>query len=215
MAQQFQSNLIGEMVNQKNLFLKVYDLAAIDPQIGMWLINSTGNIEVSVLKQLGAKQNIKALLYIDFTEFYRNEGSLMKDEKTGFERTTTKNAAGETINTDTKVKYQEFSQKNSVSLTLSYKLVSVENGETLLSDRVSQSFSDEIKYATYSGSKENLYPANNQNGNFSINVGNYRSLQTLLKASKSISSVEKLTDRVYGSVSQKIAVNINNFNPEK
>ena len=215
LAQQFQSNLIGQIVNQKNLFLKVYDLAAIDPQIGMWLINSTGNIDVNVLKQLGAKQNIKALLFIDFAELYRNEGTLMKDEKTGFERTVTKNDKGESITTDTKVKYQEFSQKNSVSLTLSYKLVSVENGETLLSDRVSQNFSDEIKYATYGGSKENLYPANNQNGTFSINVGNYRSLQTLLKATKSITSVERLTDKVFGDISQKIAGNINNFNPEK
>ncbi|MEI7501624.1 MAG: hypothetical protein WCK84_14400, partial [Bacteroidota bacterium] len=214
-AKQFQATLISQLINQKNLFLKVYDLSAVDQRFDQSLVNSSGNIDGNLLRQLGNKQNLKAVLYIDFSELSRNEGTLTKVEKTGFERIVTKNATGETLTVDKQVKYEESSKRNSVTVTLTYKLISIENGETLLSDRVTENKTDEIKYATYFGTNDNLYPAYFQNGAFSIDGGNYRSLQNLLHASKSVTTVETLTDKIFGSVSQKIAGNINNFNPEK
>ena len=214
-AKQFQATLINQLINQKNLFLKVYDLSAVDQRIDQLLVNSSGNLNGDLLRQLGNKQNLKAVLYLDFTELSRNEGTLNKVEKTGFERIVTKKASGETSTFDKQVKYEESSKRNSVAVTLTYKLISIENGETLLSDRVTENKADEIRYATYYGTNENLYPASFQNGAFSIDVGNYRSLQNLLHASKSITTVETLTDKIFGSVSQKITGAINNFNPEK
>lgn len=214
-AQQFQSVLISQIINKKNLFLKVYNLSAIDSRIEQLLMNSIGDYEKNLLRQLGNKQNIKAVLSIDFTELSRNEGSLIKVEKTGFERIVTKKATGETSTFDKQVKYDELTRRNTVVVTLTYKLVSVETGQVLLSDRLSENKTDEIRYATYYGTNDNLYPANSSNGVFSIDGGNYRALQNLLRASKSITSVETLTDRIFGSISQKIADNINNFNPEK
>ena len=214
-AKQFQATLISQLINQKNLFLKVYDLSAIDQRIEQSLVNSAGNLDGNLLRQLGNMQNIKAVLYIDFTDFSRNEGQLTTVEKTGFERIVTKKANGETSTNDNRVKYSESSKRNSVSLTLAYKLVSIVNGETLLSDRIMENKTDEIRYASYFGTNDNLYPASFQNGAFSIDAGNYRSLQNLLHAPKSITSLETLTDLTFGSVSRKIAISINNFNPEK
>ncbi len=214
-AQQFQALLISKLISQKNLFLKVYDLSAVDQRIERSLVNSLGNFDVNLLRQLGNKQNLKAVLYIDFTELSRNEGSIIKAEKTGFERTVTKKATGEISTFDKQVKYEESSKRNSMTVTLTYKLVSVENGEVLLSDRLTENKKDEIRFATFYGTTDNLYPATFQNGVYSIDVGNYKSLQNLLHASKSITSLETLTDKIFGSVSQNIAGSINNFNPEK
>jgi tetratricopeptide (TPR) repeat protein len=212
---QFQALLISQLISQKNLFLKVYDLSVVDPRIEQLLVNLSGNFNEELLRQLGNKQNIKAVLYIDFTEFSRNEGTLTKVEKTGFERIVTKKATGETSTVDKQVKYEESSKKNSVTVTLTYKLVSVANGEILISDRVSENKKDEIRYASYFGTNDNLYPSSFQGGICSIDIGNYRALQNLVRASKSITSVETLTDKIFESVSRKIAGNINNFNPEK
>ena len=214
-TQQFQALLISQLISQKNLFLKIYDLSAVDRRLEQSLVNSSGNFDGNLLRQLGNKQNIRALLYIDFTELSRQEGTLVKVEKTGFERTITKKTTGETTTFDKQVKYEELSKRNSVTLTLTYKLVSIENGQILLSDKITDKVNDEIRYATYYGTTDNLYPATFQNGGFSVDDRNYRSLQTLLHSSKSITSLETLTDRIFGSVSKKIASNINNFNPEK
>ena len=83
-AKQFQATLISQLINQKNLFLKVYDLSAIDQRIEQSLVNSAGNLDGNLLRQLGNMQNIKAVLFIDFTDFSRNEGQLITVEKTGF-----------------------------------------------------------------------------------------------------------------------------------
>jgi tetratricopeptide (TPR) repeat protein len=212
---QFQSLIMGQLINQKNLFLKVYDISTIDQRAIYVLVNPAGKFDIQVLQQLGSRQNIRAILYIEFPELYRNEGNLNKDEKTGFERTSSKNSAGEVIYKDQQVKYQEYSQRNSISVTCTYRLVSCESGEVLLSDRISESKSDEIRYAAYSGAKENLYPADAHGGSYTINTGNYRTLQNLLKASKNITSIEKLTEKALTPIGQKISGSINNFNPEK
>jgi tetratricopeptide (TPR) repeat protein len=214
-AKQFQSAIISQLINQKNLFLKVYDLSVLDQRIDQSLVNSSGSINPELLRRLAINQNIKAVLYVDINEISRNEGTLAKVEKTGFERTATKAATGETSTIDRQVKYEELSKRNSVKVTLTYKLISIENGETLISDRFSEDKTDEIRYANYSGSLDNLYPASFQNGVFSVDGANYRSLQNLLHASKSIASLESLTDKIFESLSRKIAGNINNFNPEK
>ncbi|MEI6155454.1 MAG: hypothetical protein WCQ90_15360, partial [Deltaproteobacteria bacterium] len=157
-AQQFQTLILSQLINQKSLFLKIFDLSAIDKRIGQTLVNPSGNFDGNLLQQLANKQNIKAVLYINFTEFSRNEGTFKKIEKTGFERIVTKKTTGENVIFDKQVKYEESSQGNSVSMTLIYKLVSVEKGEILLSDRLSDSKTSEIRYATYSGTANNLYP---------------------------------------------------------
>ncbi|MEI7725765.1 MAG: hypothetical protein WCK09_11720 [Bacteroidota bacterium] len=214
-TKQFQAVLISQLINQKNLFLKVYDLSVIDQRIDQSLVSSSGNFNTDLLQQLAINQKIKAVLYIDIIEISRNEGTLNKVEKTGFERIVTKKATGETSTYDKQVKYEELSKRNSATVILTYKLISVENGQTLISDRVSETKTDEIRYATYYGTNDNLYPASYQNGAYSVDGGNYRSLQNLLHASKSITSVETLADKIFESASRKIAGSINNFNPEK
>lgn len=213
--QQFQSTLMGQMLNQKSLFLKVYDLGSVDQYLAQALIHSAGGFDVNLLRPLSGKQNIQALLYVEFTDFQRYEGNLQRESKTGFERTVTKNAAGESISADTKVTYDEYHQRNNVTMTLVWRLVSVTTGETLLSDRISENASDEIRYANYTGSKDKLYPSVYQNGAYSISTSNYFQLQNLLKASRNILTLNTLTERIFASSSKKIATAIHQFNPEK
>jgi tetratricopeptide (TPR) repeat protein len=213
-SRQFQIMVVGQLINQKNIFLKFYDLADLEQRVVLQLF-SAGKPDLQMIQQIASRQNFKAILYIEFTELSREDGNRRKTEKTGFERTSVKNQAGETVYNDKQVKYNEFWQRNSVTATLLYRLVSSETGEILLSDRVSESRSDEIRYAEYSGVNDNLYPADAIPGGFTINTVNYRSLQNLLKASKNITTTEKLMERAYTPMTQKIASVINNFNPEK
>ncbi len=214
-TQQFQTTLMGQLLNQKNLFIKVYDLAAVDQYLLQTLNQIGGGFDVNLLRPLAGKQNIKALLYVDFSDIQRIEGNLQRESKTGFERTTSKNQAGETINIDKRVSYEEFQQRNTVSISLGWRLISVSTGQTLLTDRVSENASDEIRYANYTGNKEILYPSTYQNGNYSINTSNHRNLQNLLKANRNITPLNSLTEKAFGAASRKIALAIDQFNPEK
>lgn len=210
----FQPLLTGQILQQKNLFIKVFDLSALEPRWMSQLSFTNGQLNPDFLRYIGEQHHIKALLYIEFPMLERQDGVLKREEKTGFERSILKNQAGETYTSDTKVKYQEYSQRNSVTVNCQYKLIATGTGETLLSDRITEIRSDEIRYITYGGNADNLYPAQYRNGVYYINTGEYRHLQSLLKGRRTIQTGEKLTGEALKPVAVNIVRAVDQYNPE-
>lgn len=214
-AKDFQNLLTRQILNQKNIFIKVYDLSAINPKLDRSIGGWSGNVNVSELRELQGRNNIKAVLLLDVSDYSKEAGKPKSEKKTGFVRESMKMPDGTTKNNDRQVTYSVTSQENKMRMTLNYKLVSTSTGQVFLSDQVSFSKNDNIEFATFEGDKKSLYPASKPSGNLVINEGGYYSLQNLLKSSQKIKPVEELTNEVYQFVTSKIAVSINNFNPEK
>jgi len=214
-AGQFENATIKSLVNKNNIFLKVFDLTSLNSRLESRLMNSAGNIDEVALRTLNRDNNIKAVLIITYDNFKKNDGKLEKDEMTGFERIVTKTTDGVTRVYDKRITYFEYKQKNEMALTVQYKLISTSNGEILLSNSYSGSKKDEIKYATYSGDQNQVYPAKSVNGTWNIDESGYRSLQSLLRSDKDISSIESLQKSLFNELSDDIAGDINKFNPEK
>ncbi len=211
----FQSLLTRQILNQKNIFIQVYDLSAINPRLDRNIGGWTGSVNVSELRELQGRNNIKAVLLLDVSDYNKETGKPKSEKKTGFVRESIKMPDGTTKNNDRQVTYMVTSQENKMRMTLNYKLVSTSTGQVFLSDQVSFSKTDNIEFATFDGDRKSLYPASKPAGSFVVNEGGYHSLQSLLKASQRIKPVEELTNEVYQFVTSKIAVSINNFNPEK
>ena len=214
-AKDFQSMLNSKLLKLKNPFLKIYDLSAINSRIDRSMKSSSGRINLSLLKELQDRNNIKAVLYCEFTEFETRAGKEKKKEKTGFERTVMKSTSGETSIYDKKVKYAEVSRENMVDVSLTFKLISTETGEILLSDKISKNNNDQTSYATYGGDKDKLYPSTYSNGTYSLNEGGYHSLQEMLRIPSEIKSVDELTNSAFKDITHEVASDINNFDPEK
>lgn len=214
-AKDFLSLLNSRLLKLNNPFLKVYMLSSVNPRLDQSMRSSAGTPGKAALKSLYDQHKIKAVLMIDFSQFDAKSGKEQRKQKTGFERVVMKSTDGETTFYDKQVKYTEISKENSVDAVVTYKLISTETGEILLTDRVAASKSDEIKYATYAGNPANLYPAVNHNGTYSLNDGGYKKLQRLLKASHEITPVNELVNAAFKEITRRIAGEINNFNPEK
>ncbi len=211
----FQSMLNNRLLNLKNPFLKIYDLSAIDRRMDESMKNSAGRTDRIALNRLYAQNNIKAILYCEFTEFEALTGKEKKEQETGFERQVMKSTTGETTIYDKRIKYTEISRENKVAVSISFKLISTETGEILLSDRINRNEEDRTEYATYSGDKDKLYPATYSNGTYSISESGYRKLQNLLRESSEIRSTDKLINSAFKDITQNVAKDINNFDPEK
>lgn len=214
-AMQFENAAIASLVNTNNVFLKVFDLTAINSSLENRLLNSAGVIDKSLLQKLNRENNIKAVLILGYDNFEKNKGNLKKEVITGYERTVTKSTEGETKIYDRQVKYNEYSQENKISLMVQYKLVSAITGEILLSETYSDSETDNIRYATYQGDKSRLYPAKSIRGSWNIDESGYRKLQSLLEEKTQIKSIEYLQKLLFSHLSENIANDINNFNPEQ
>ena len=214
-AKEFQSLLNNKLLKLKNPFLKIYNLSAVNSRIDQSMKNSSGKIKPSALKELHDRNNIKAILYCEFTQFDAHAGKEKREEKTGFERIVMKSTNGETSIYDKRVKYSEVSRNNSVEVTMNFKLISTESGEILLSDRMGRNNNDEIEYATFTGDNDKLYPSTYSNGTYSLNQGGYRRLQVLLREPPEIKSTNELINSTFKDITQEIAKDINNFDPEK
>lgn len=214
-AGRFEDATIKSLVNKNNIFLKVFDLTSLNSKLESRLMSNAGNIDEATLSALSRDHNIKAILILTYDNFKKNSGKLEKNEMTGFERIVTKSTEGETGFYDKRITYNEYKQKNEISLTVHYKLISTSSGEILLSDTYSGSKKDQINYATYDGDNTQVYPAKSVRGAWNIDESGYRSLQSLLRSNKEISSIESLQKTMFNELSDDIARDINNFNPEK
>jgi tetratricopeptide (TPR) repeat protein len=214
-AIRFEEATINSLVSQNNIFLKIFDLTSINRRLENRLLNGNGDLDDASLRELQRENNIKAVLILEYKDFEKREGQLKKEKMTGFERQVIKNTEGESSVYDKKISYSEYSKENRVALTVSYKLVSTENGEILLSESFSESEEDDIRYATYSGDKNRIYPGKNNRGAWSVDESGYRKLQSLFNANTEIKSVENLQRQLFKELSGQISRDINNFNPEK
>lgn len=163
-AIEFENATVKNLINKNNIFLKVFDLTAINSRMESRLLNGNGEIDERSLETLRRENGIKAVLIIEYDDYIKNKGNLKKEKMTGFEREVFKNTEGETSVHDKQTTYFEYSKENRISLTVRYKLVSTESGEILLSDSYSDTERDETNYATYSGEKKRLYPAKSSRG---------------------------------------------------
>ncbi len=214
-AVEFENAAIKNLLDRNNIFLKVFDLTSINSKIERHLLNGRGDIDEASLNSLRKEDNIKAVLMLEYKDYVKKAGNLEKDKKTGFRREVMKTNDGETKVYDRQTTYFEYSRENRVALTVNYKLISTETGEILLSDSYEESEQDEIKYATFSGDKKQLYPAKSVGGSWVLDDRGYRSLQSLLGARTEIKSVESLKRKLFNELAGEIARDVNNFNPEK
>jgi tetratricopeptide (TPR) repeat protein len=209
------NTLIENLLARNNIFLKIYDLSALDAQANERIISKSGQIDNQTMKNLASAKKIKAVLFLDFENYKKDKGDLTSNKMTGFERQTIKKADGTTQIHDQKVKYTSLSQTNSASLKINYRLVSAATGEILLSDAVWNTRTDQTSYATYEGNKSNLYPAKNISGTWVLDDNGHNNLQKLLRNDDKIKSVETLQSELYNELTTDIAMKINNFDPEK
>ncbi|MBE0638449.1 MAG: hypothetical protein IH598_08010 [Bacteroidales bacterium] len=214
-GKEFENVMLDHLLKLNDPFLKIHKLSVINSKIDNSFRGNPGSFDRSQLKELHDRNGIKAVLILSFSEYTKVEGKLEKFTKTGFERQVMKSTTGETTFYDKKVTYIEYMKNNGTSLTMSYQLISTLTGEILLSQRLEGNETDKMHYATYEGEQKNLYPAALRNNTYSLDDRNYSSLQSLLKSDARITSADKLRDKVFVDLSEKIANAVKNFNPEK
>lgn len=226
-AQAIESELESQLTQMTNPFLKLIDRDH-NEQILKENQANLNSISPSNLTELDPEllKGANALFSCEIHSFSANEGNLQSREKKGYlkKKYTVKDSETGKKKTRTrykKVKYKEYKKTNKVKCVLSFKLVSVETGEILVSDRISKKLQDKIHFAEYEGDEDKLIPGywkyknrrsdkDRKNDNFLARM----QLNRLLNGDKKIKNIESLTDKVIEKGSNLVARKINAFNPE-
>jgi curli biogenesis system outer membrane secretion channel CsgG len=192
-------------------FLSVVDRENMQRILEEQRLGMTGVIDERTAVSAGKLLGAQAVLMGTLINFREEQGKLRQSTKDGFESYQVKQVNRETNETYlvTKykpVKYTEYYRENKVVLSLSYKLVSLETGEVLLSKVVDQETEDHAWYASYEGNKAQLFPM--QNGVVDTNNNARRDLTSLLNGQRSVKSTDVLGNDLLRSACAGMATTI-------
>jgi hypothetical protein len=222
-AAKLKSNIVNELINAANPFIKVIENPNILGSENKALLNTS--IFDKVTSNLNAQKvdlkGIKAILVTKIEKIVKVTGNLTSNSGRGFNKTTKTNANGQKIDEFNKVEYKEFFQTNYTKCFFKLQLISTENNEVLASDASNFQTADELHFATYDGNYSNLIPgywkdANSPSGEDKVknNYNEIQNLQNLFKAKRNIKSTEVLLNELISEITLKTRTRIINYNPE-
>jgi len=219
-------SIVRDLMSFNDPFLVVIDRTVTDQIISEQKLGMTGIIDQNSAAKAGELLGAKAILVGKIVSARKENGRLMKQSKTGYLGKPVKKVNPETGERYTamvysKVYYYTYKQKNVVSCTFQYQLISAETGEILISDMIEESFSDEIGYSSFNGDTKYLYKGSwtsqtkkNANDKVYNSYSAKKELDRALRARKDIRSVESLSNELFKKISKQAAIKIKNYNPE-
>lgn len=190
-------------------FLKVVDRENIKRILDEQRLGMIGVVDEASAVSAGKLLGAQAVLMGELIDYREEVGQLRRSTKDGFESYQVRqpdlaNPGQFLLVTKYKpVKYTELYQENKVTVTFSYKLVSLETGEVLLSRVVDNTADDHAYYAAYDGNREALLPA--RNGVVEPSANAHRELRGLLSASREVRSAADLGNEAMRSVTAGMA----------
>jgi len=199
---------MNAMMKANDPFIKIVDRDDIDKVLKEQEIALSGMAKDDGQVEVGEISTAKYVVIFDVTSYDVDEQPLKKVRRKGFEQYREKyySAEDEKYHYRTKYKtvyYYEYTAYRKVSITTSYKIVSLSTGELLSTDIITKSYESNVDYADYKGKKSYLYPE--VEGSVNTSRSAYNQLQSKLKGNRKLATRGELTNKIYQVTSDEIA----------
>lgn len=208
-----QAYALDRLVNMNNPFLRVVDRQNLNQVLAEQNFSLSGVIDGNTAVEVGNLVGAKALLIGEVMDYREEMGKMRRVQMNGYESYTIKEKGEdgqEKISTRYKpVVYNQYSDKNRVSLSFHMKLISLETGEVLLSDVIEKQFNDEIAFATYNGDSNKLFPQ--VNGRPDVSKSAMTNLQGLMTARTELQSIGYLSNQAYVQAAEDLSRRIEEY----
>ncbi len=211
-AAKFQAYAMTALTRTKDPFMRIVDRENMDRILEEQRLGLSGVVDEQTAVRVGNLMGAQAVLMGTLIDYRESPGQLRRSTKNGFEsysvQMTNKETGEKYFETRYKpVKYAEFFQENSVTVSFSYRLVSLETGEVLVSKVVDREVKDHMYYATYDGNRDRLFPAS---GNNTVELASRarNELRSLIKAPREIKSVAVLGNALVDEATNLLASTI-------
>lgn len=210
-AAAMQAYLISALTNLDDPFISVVDRENIQKLLDEQRLGMSGVVDESSAVSAGKILGAQAVIMGTVTDYRETQGPLRKSTKDGYESYQVKELNKETgayatITRFKPVKYTEYYQENKVDLSFTFKLVSLETGQVLLSKVLDREAVDHAWYANYAGNGQALYPK--WNGAVDTRSATRRELTGLLTASREVKAPADLGSELLRSASATVAGSI-------
>lgn len=220
------ARLLSEVQRIDDPFLRFIDRTNTDKILAEQRLSLEGAIDQRTAVMAGEMLGAKALLRGVVLEASEVEGDVQVENRKGFHGVPVNVTDPKTGVTSTQLQYnrvfyQHFTQQNEVTVTFQFQLVSTATGEILLSDVLELSTRDRAEYARFEGDHRHLYAGTwrhqnrpSQEDRIYNSFRAKRELNNSLQASDEVTSVSTLRSQLIRDLSNRVARQLQNVNPE-
>lgn len=210
-AATLQAYVTSALTDINDPFIQVVDRDNIQKILDEQRLGMSGVVDESTAVSAGKLMGAKAVVMGTVISYKEQPGKVQSSTKDGYESYQVKILNKETNNYsyDTRyrpAKYNEYLQENKAIISFSYKLVSLETGQVLMSKVVDKQADDHAYYATYEGNVKALYPM--LNGAVNTSNGARQQLTSLLNAPRVVKPVADLGNELLRNTSFVMASSI-------
>jgi tetratricopeptide (TPR) repeat protein len=202
-------SIANHLTKSKNPFIVIVDRQNTDKLIEEQKLALSGIVDSKSAASAGMLLGVKAVLFGQVTTTSTQQSNPKNEQKTAYEYYSSKaynSTTGKhyTTTKTRKVYYTQHSDRVSVSTTYEYQLISSETGEVLSAGFFTETATDAIRYSTYKGDYNDLYPQENT----SVNSGSKKSFDKQFTARKHLKSYGELAPKTYDNIAKLIAADI-------
>lgn len=207
-AATLQAYITSALIDVNDPFIQVVDRDNIQKILDEQRLGMSGVVDESTAVSAGKLMGAQAVIMGTVMDYKEVPGDLRKSTKEGYESYQVKQVdkATDQVSYATRYKpvnYTEYYKENKVDLSFSYKLVSLETGQVLLSKVVDRQADDHAWYAAYDGNASALVPK--LNGAVDLNARARRELNALLAAPREVRATADLGNGLLRSTSAELA----------
>lgn len=224
-ATELRAKTINEIHQVKSPFYKLINDPVISsiPQIERVREPQTA---LRLIQEAGANITVQTVLYAKIIRFNEQTSELSKTEKPAYLKKsteiTTETGLKENHTEYIKTTYLEYTRQSKTSMTIEFTLLHLKTGEIMVSDVFTLEDADQIDYAVYYGDHKNLVPGewkkkDEKQDADKIFDDNHliTQLQQKLTAKKEFREGKELTAQLIQNASRRMALKIEQYNPEK
>lgn len=221
------AKLIQYILENRDPFIKVIDRENTAVILEEQHLALSGMVDESTAANAGNLVGAKAVLTGKLITMRVNQSGLKANRQKGYHAYSVQEkdpATGKTYSVTRyeKVYYNEYTEKNTVTIAFQYRLISSETGEVLLSDLITLTLSDDVHYARYEGDSRFLYPGtwrfeNRKHPDDKVFTSSSarRQLRSLFSARSEVNSIEQIASELVDRISAQTGAQILSFNPEE
>lgn len=211
-AAKVQAHAMTALTETNDPFLKVVDRENLERILEEQRLGLSGIVDESTAVRVGNLIGAQAVLMGTVVEYREIPGKTRQSTKEGFEAYKVATVNPETgqkgfVTRYKPVNYTEYLQENKVVLSFSYRLVSLETGEVLVSKVVDNEAADQAYYATYEGDRNSLYPKG-ANGVTDLSMSGRDQLRALLGAPRAAKPLATLVNEVVLKTTSNMAYTV-------
>lgn len=210
-ASRVQAHVMTGLTQTRDPFLRIVDRENMERILEEQRLGLSGVIDEQTAVQVGNLMGAQAVLMGTLIEYREEPGQLRRGGKDAFESYRVQRTNNETGQKyfETRyraARYNEFYQENKVIISMSYRLVSLETGEVLMSQVVDREAKDHMYYADFEGNVEALVPANK--GVVDLSGNARREMRALFAAPRTLKPIATLSSELLNTMSDLVAVGI-------